>query len=63
MGQSSTDIRLEQTADVVIQPRTGSASLTDVDKVPAMIEAGRQAALSAWPQIALWLRNLAKRPS
>lgn len=61
MGQTSTDIRLEQTADVVIRPPTGGAALTDIAKVPEMMEAGRQAALDAWPQIALLLRNFAKR--
>jgi NTE family protein len=61
MGQTNTEIRLEQTADVVIQPHTGSASLTDVSKVWEFIEAGRQAALNAWPQIDLLLRNFAKR--
>ena len=61
MGQTNTEIRLEQTADVVIQPRTGSASLTDVSKVPEFIEAGRQAALNAWPKIELLLRSFTKR--
>ena len=61
MGQTNTEIRLEQTADVVIQPITGSASLTDIEKVPAIIEAGRRAALEAWPQIALLVQNFAKR--
>jgi NTE family protein len=63
MGQTTTEIRLEQTADVVIKPRTGSASLTDLTKVPQMIEIGRQAALDAWPEIALLLQNFAKRRS
>ncbi|HHV92902.1 MAG TPA: patatin [Firmicutes bacterium] len=63
MGQTSTELRLEQTADVVIQPATGTASLTDIEKVPGIIEAGRQAALEAWPQIALLVQNFAKRRS
>jgi hypothetical protein len=63
MGQTTTEIRLEQTADVVIKPRTGSASLTDLTKVPQMIEIGRQAALDAWPEITLLLQNFAKRRS
>ena len=61
MGQANTEVRLEQTADVVIQPVTGSASLTDIEKVPAIIAAGRRAALEAWPQIALLVQNFAKR--
>ena len=61
MGQTNTEVRLEQTADVVIQPVTGSASLTDIEKVPAIIAAGRRAALEAWPQIALLVQNFAKR--
>ena len=63
MGQTTTEIRLEQTADVVIQPRTGSVPLTDMTKVPHMIEVGRQAALDAWPQISLLLQNFAKKRS
>ena len=61
MGQTSTEIRLEKTADVVIQPQAGSAALTEVEKLPAIIEAGRQAAIAAWPQIALLLRNFGRR--
>ncbi|NLA59273.1 MAG: patatin-like phospholipase family protein, partial [Firmicutes bacterium] len=61
MGQTNTEIRLEQTADVVLQPVTGSASLTDIEKVPGIIEAGGKAALEAWPQIALLVQNFAKR--
>ena len=61
MGQSSTEIRLEQTADVVIQPKTGSASLSETRKISAIIEAGRQAALAVWPQIDLLIRNFYKR--
>ena len=37
--------------------------LTDLTKVPQMIEIGRQAALDAWPQIALLLQSFAKRRS
>ncbi|NLK07742.1 MAG: hypothetical protein GX316_03460 [Firmicutes bacterium] len=61
MGQTNTEIRLEQTADIIIQPKTGSASLSEVRKMPAMIETGRQAAVDVWPQIDLLMRNFCKR--
>ncbi|NMB25501.1 MAG: patatin-like phospholipase family protein [Firmicutes bacterium] len=61
MGQTSTEIRLERTADIVIQPKTDHASLSEVRKIPAIIEAGRQAATSVWPQIDLLIRNFYKR--
>ena len=35
---------LHQCADVVVAPRVGSASLTQVHRIPEFIEAGRQAA-------------------
>lgn len=61
MGQTSTEIRLEQTADIVIQPKTGGASLSEVRKIPSIIETGRRATIDAWPQIDLLVRNFYKR--
>jgi len=51
LGEEVSDYVLHQYADVVVAPRVGSASLTQVHRIPEFIEAGRQAARAAVPDI------------
>ncbi|ADL13800.1 patatin-like phospholipase family protein [Acetohalobium arabaticum] len=42
VGQEVTDLKLKDYADLVIKPDIGKVSLTDVDKIPYLLEIGRE---------------------
>lgn len=51
MGHRLAQDVLREHADLVLRPATGSATLLDFARIPAMIEAGRQEALRQLPAI------------
>lgn len=51
MGHRLSQGVLQEHADLVLRPATGSATLLDFARIPAMIEAGRQEALRQLPAI------------